>query len=91
MRLMICYDIPNPKRLRKVERVISGYAVRLQDSLFEGDFTEEELQSLQAKLIDTMDVEMDSIRYYPVCGHDLRNRLMIVAGDERSCSAGWVV
>jgi CRISPR-associated protein Cas2 len=91
MRLMICYDIPDPKRLRKVERVISGFAVRLQDSLFEGEFTEDELRSLQSKLIETIEIDVDSVRYYPVCGHDLRNRLMIVAADEISCGAAWVV
>jgi CRISPR-associated protein Cas2 len=91
MRLIICYDIPDPKRLRKVERIISGFAERLQDSLFEGDFTADELQELQSKLIETMDIDEDSVRYYPVCGHDLRNRLLIVAADETVCSSGWVV
>jgi CRISPR-associated protein Cas2 len=91
MRLIICYDIPDPKRLRKVERIISGFAERLQDSLFEGDVTADELQELQSKLIETMDIDEDSVRYYPVCGHDLRNRLLIVAADETVCSSGWIV
>jgi CRISPR-associated protein Cas2 len=91
MRLLICYDIPDPKRLRKVERIISGFAVRLQDSLFEGDFTADELQELQSELIEIIDIDEDSIRYYPVCGHDLRNRLLITAVDKAVCSSGWVV
>ncbi len=31
---LVCYDIGNPKRLRKVERIMSGYGYRLQESVF---------------------------------------------------------
>lgn len=32
--LLVCYDIANEKRLRKVERITEGYGYRLQDSVF---------------------------------------------------------
>ena len=32
--LLVCYDIANAKRLRKVERITEGYGYRLQESVF---------------------------------------------------------
>ena len=32
--LLVCYDISNEKRLRKVERITEGYGYRLQESVF---------------------------------------------------------
>lgn len=32
--LLICYDIANPKRLRKVERITEGFGYRIQESVF---------------------------------------------------------
>ena len=32
--LLVCYDIADAKRLRKVERVTEGYGYRLQESVF---------------------------------------------------------
>ena len=32
--LLVCYDISNEKRLRKVERIVEGYGYRIQDSVF---------------------------------------------------------
>ena len=32
--LLVCYDISNEKRLRKVERIVEGYGYRIQNSVF---------------------------------------------------------
>ena len=32
--LLVCYDIADAKRLRKVERITEGYGYRLQESVF---------------------------------------------------------
>lgn len=32
--LLVCYDISTPKRLRKVEHIMSGYGYRIQESVF---------------------------------------------------------
>ena len=32
--LLVCYDIANSKRLRKVERIIEGFGHRIQESVF---------------------------------------------------------
>ena len=32
--LLVCYDIADAKRLRKVERITEGYGYRIQESVF---------------------------------------------------------
>lgn len=31
---LVCYDIANPGRLRKVARILCGYGIRIQESVF---------------------------------------------------------
>ena len=31
---LVCYDIADPARLRKIERLVAGYGYRLQESVF---------------------------------------------------------
>jgi CRISPR-associated endonuclease Cas2 len=91
MRLMLCYDVLDPKRLRRVEKLISGQAQRLQDSLYEADFDPAQLESLQRKLLTIIDRQVDSVRYYPVCSADLRLRTLVVKPNEIDCFSGWMV
>jgi CRISPR-associated protein Cas2 len=91
MRLLICYDILDPKRLRKVERIVSDVAQRLQDSLYEGEFDGAQLQALQQKLNRAIHRHQDSVRYYPVCARDLALRFAMQQVDQSVCGAGWVV
>jgi CRISPR-associated protein Cas2 len=91
LRLLICYDIQDPKRLRKAERVVSDVAQRMQDSLYEGEFDKMQLQVLQEKLNSVIDRHEDSVRYYPVCAGDLALRFVMQTIDQCVCGAGWVV
>mgnify|MGYP004632862123 FL=1 len=31
---LVCYDIANPKRLRRVAKILCGYGIRIQESVF---------------------------------------------------------
>jgi CRISPR-associated protein Cas2 len=91
MRVMLCYDVLDPKRLRRVEKLISGQAQRLQDSLYEAEFDPAQLESLQSKLLSIIDRQVDSVRYYPVCSADLRLRTLVVKPNSTDCFSGWMV
>ncbi len=69
---LICYDIADPRRLRRVARVCERYAQRLQDSVFLADLDEAELRRLMFALARVIDTASDSVRYVPVCAEDLR-------------------
>ena len=48
--MLVCYDIADAKRLRKVERITEGYGYRLQESVFFCRLS----QLLKAKLIQNI-------------------------------------
>ena len=47
---LICYDISNDKRLRRVFKVCKDYGVHLQYSVFESDLSPAEKTELERKL-----------------------------------------
>lgn len=77
-RWLIAADIANPRRLRRIARIFERNGLRIQESVYLMTLTHADLQALQAELAVTLDHRADTVRYYPICGHDLR----------RSCGEG---
>ncbi|MEI6758520.1 MAG: CRISPR-associated endonuclease Cas2 [Chlorobium sp.] len=67
MFLLVSYDICDIKRLPKVAKLMEGYGVRVQYSVFECTLTERQLQELQRRLKRLMKPEVDSVRFYRIC------------------------
>jgi CRISPR-associated protein Cas2 len=65
--LLLVYDICDPKRLRKVEKVMKGFGERVQDSVWECWLDAVLEKRLWAALDKVADAEKDSIRTYPLC------------------------
>jgi len=66
---LIIYDICNLKRLRKIEKIVSRYGIRLQKSVFESDANENIILALQRKLENIMG-ENDFTAILPLCEND---------------------
>jgi len=66
MDYLAVYDISEPRRLRRVARVMEGFGVRVQKSVFECRLNKRELASLQSKLSKVIDDSEDSVRLYPM-------------------------
>ena len=64
---IISYDIADPKRLRKVARLMEDYSIRVQKSVFEGFLSERELRKLISKAEKIINQDEDSIRIYRLC------------------------
>ena len=67
--VIISYDVstsgPNgKKRLRKIAKECQNHAQRVQNSVFEADLDYSSFLKLKSKLIDLMDSEKDSLRFY---------------------------
>lgn len=76
---LVCYDIANPKRLKKVAKVCESYGVRIQKSCFQADVTDEErFKNLLGAISVEMDRKKDSLVIYSVC--DDCKRLSVVIG-----------
>ncbi len=67
MFAVVSYDIVCDKRRRKVYKILEGYGVRQQYSLFECDLREEVLAELSRKIAQEVNPEEDSVRIYRFC------------------------
>ena len=69
MLVLITYDVctqdaSGRKRLRKIARECVNYGQRVQNSVFECILDAAQCRQLQHKLVNLMDAEQDSIRFY---------------------------
>ena len=69
MLVLITYDVNTSdvegrKRLRKVAKQCQNYGQRVQNSVFECMIDTAQLKLLRTSLIDIIDAEKDSLRFY---------------------------
>ena len=75
MKVVVCYDVATQesegrKRLRKIAEACEAHGVRVQYSVFECDLSPAVWVKLRSRLLDLMDPEHDSLRFYFVDVHD---------------------
>jgi CRISPR-associated protein Cas2 len=59
--LLVAYDISDPKRLRKVAKLLQEHGIRVQNSTFELKVSEKSLQSIKDMLLEHIDSEYDKL------------------------------
>ncbi len=69
MMVLITYDIQTSKpkgakRLRRVAKICKDYGQRVQFSVFECSLEPDKWVKVRQKLIDEIDLEKDSLRFY---------------------------
>ncbi|MBL1266005.1 CRISPR-associated endonuclease Cas2 [Candidatus Methylomicrobium oryzae] len=65
-RYLICYDIREPKRLRRLHRALRDVGEPKQYSVFEADLNESELATLLETVGALIDPEQDCVSLYPL-------------------------
>lgn len=68
MLYLISYDIPDDKRRYKVARALEGAGQRVQRSVFECDLSDRQWSPLRKRLLKQLDLTVDSLRVYRLCG-----------------------
>ena len=68
---VISYDIPCNKRRKKVSDLLEGYGQRVQFSVFECVLKDEKYAELRFRLKDKVEIKEDSVRFYPISGHNI--------------------
>ena len=81
MLLVVCYDIANEARLRKVAREMENFGLRVQRSVFECHLDPAQLRELQARLARILEPTDDTVRYYRLCGKDAASILVDGKGE----------
>lgn len=69
---LVCYDIREPKRLRRAAKKIEGYGHRLQYSVFRCWLSPTQLQSLRWELTQQLETE-DDVLFIPLCENCVRH------------------
>jgi CRISPR-associated protein Cas2 len=65
---LVCYDISNPKRLRKVAKICEDFGYRRQLSVFLVRVSATEFVRLRTRLYDAIAREEDQVLLLPICG-----------------------
>jgi CRISPR-associated protein Cas2 len=71
---LVCYDIREPKRLRRVHRCCRRWGMPLQRSVFACALKGGDLDAMIEELVGLMDEREDDIRIYPI--EDLANAII---------------
>lgn len=56
---LVCYDVADPKKLRRIRKMTAAYAVGGQKSFYECWMTESELRQLIRQIENEIDLETD--------------------------------
>ena len=84
--VLITYDVNTRsasgiKRLRKVAKQCVNYGQRVQNSVFECSLTPAQLVNLKNKLLEIIDQDHDSVRFYNL-GKNWQNRVETIGKDD---------
>lgn len=63
---LVCYDICNPTRLRKVYKTMRGFGDHLQYSVFRCILSDRQLATLKGELIDIVNAQEDQVLIVPL-------------------------
>jgi CRISPR-associated protein Cas2 len=79
LNILVCYDVKTSdaagaRRLRRLAEACKGYGVRVQFSVFECSLQESEWVVLRARLLEEMDDQADSLRFYFINEGDFGRR-----------------
>jgi len=66
---LVCYDICDPKRLRKVATCCEDFGERRQYSVFLCRLSPTNFARLRARLYDLLDLKVDQVLFIPLCGN----------------------
>lgn len=64
--VLVCYDISNPKRLRKVAKTCEDFGYRKQYSVFLVRVSATDFVRLRSRLYDIIDLTEDQVLFIPL-------------------------
>ena len=67
MRFIVSYDIVDDKRRTKLAKKLCHFGKRVQFSVFEGNLSNEQLKTMEQKILPYINKKEDSLRIYKLC------------------------
>ena len=95
MMVLISYDVSTTDasgktRLRKVAKECQNHAQRVQNSVFEANLDYSAFMKLKARLVELIDPETDSLRFYYL-GNNWKRRVEHIGAKETYDSEGVII
>ena len=95
MMVLVSYDVPmedgnGPRRLRRVAKVCKDFGQRVQYSVFECIVDPAQWTAMRQKLINEIDEEKDSLRFY-FLGANWKKRVEHVGAKEAIDQEGLLI
>jgi CRISPR-associated protein Cas2 len=84
---LVCYDVRDPKRLRKAAKHMEGYGERMQYSVFRCWLNERGVERLRWELTELLTPE-DDVLFIPLCHRCVSGMRKTHADVERPCWPG---
>ena len=81
MEILAMYDISDPKRLRKVEKTMNYFGVRVQKSVFECSLKDSLIREMKEAVTKIINQEEDSFRIYPLLAQSRDKQIIIGKGE----------
>ena len=85
---LIIYDISDKKRLARVARILTKYAVRVQHSIYEMSIDDYKMKVIRKQIISEIDCTCDSVVWYDLCEDDWFKRKKFGPGSEKGQTLG---
>lgn len=73
MYIVVSYDVIDDKRRGQLAKTLLNYGRRVQKSVFECLLEEREYIKMKQEIDSTIDMEVDSVRYYILCQRCILN------------------
>jgi CRISPR-associated protein Cas2 len=67
MIYLVCYDISNPKRLRRTAKILEDFGLRVQKSFFQCEMEQKRMERLRDTVLKVVDSKKDYFFIYPLC------------------------
>jgi len=95
MMVLISYDVSTmsnsgKKRLTKVAKECQNHGQRVQNSVFEANLAYGDFLKLKARLIEIIDKECDSLRFYYL-GNNWKNKIEHIGAKQTYDSEGVII
>lgn len=74
MHYLICYDIADDRRRRRLTRVLEGYGHRLHESAFQARLRPAQLARLNQRIASLLNLQADQLSIYSLCARDQTDR-----------------
>ena len=81
MKYVVCFDIVNDKKRKKIGEYLEEFGIRVQRSVFEIEISKTKLKNL-LKIFNEMIEKEDSIRFYQMQSDTINRSIFLGFGDD---------